>query len=163
MRKSGTSKGSGICIGGGGQGDLSSLSGERLTQYEARLPSREDIALAPVVTREYTNKGLRARYRQAHARLVARVIHYNVGWAWDHLPAPKGRGLPDTDEMKRCRVAWLEHDMFFKTVLRGPKRGQKEGQAFALARGMLERWEQGEHVDRICGGKSHGEKVPKCD
>ena len=51
-------------------------------------------------------------------------------------------------------------DMFFKTVLQAPKRGQKEGQAFALARARLERWEQGQHVE-MWAEISWGKKVRK--
>ena len=66
------------------------MMGEQLLQYEAGLPSREDIATAPASAREFTNKGLLRRYREVYGALVAKAVFYNVIWAWDHLPGTEG-------------------------------------------------------------------------
>eukprot|EP00973_Karenia_brevis_P023867 3290220-Karenia_brevis.AAC.1 len=74
-------------------------------------------------TREFSHRGLRAMYRQEFGRLCARVVQYNLEGAWDHMAEPVGRGVADTAEMKRCRVAWTELSMFAKAVLRAEQRG----------------------------------------
>eukprot|EP00973_Karenia_brevis_P000980 135252-Karenia_brevis.AAC.1 len=97
-----------------------------------------------MATREFTHKGLRALYRQEYGRLCARVVQYNRVDAWDHMAEPAGRGVADTVEMKRARVAWLELSMFPKAVLRVEKRGIRPAQAYARAKNRLERWLAGD-------------------
>eukprot|EP00973_Karenia_brevis_P054595 7587771-Karenia_brevis.AAC.1 len=62
------------------------------------------------------------------------------------MAEPVGRGIPDTVEMKRCRVAWIELSMFAKSVLRAEKRGVRPAQAYARAKNRLERWIHGDKV-----------------
>ena len=51
--------------------------------------------------REFTNKGLRAAYKQEYMRLVARVVRYNLLGAWDHLQEPHARAATDRMRVRR--------------------------------------------------------------
>eukprot|EP00973_Karenia_brevis_P079605 11044726-Karenia_brevis.AAC.1 len=62
------------------------------------------------------------------------------------MAEPVGRGVADTVEMKRCRVAWTELSMFAKTVLRTETRGVRPAQAYARAKNRMERWLAGDKV-----------------
>ena len=116
------------------------------TEQSRQLPSVQEIFRANVSTREFTHKGLRSYYRQEYGKLCARVAQFNRVDAWDSSAPPYGRGVADTTEMKRARVAWTELTMFAKCVLRVEKRGVRPAQQYARAKNRLERWMYGDRV-----------------
>ena len=77
--------------------------------------------------------------------LLAAVVSSNRRDAWDDAPAAVDRDIPSKNAAKkRARRAWTELLMFFKSVCRQNKRGQRRGQAIAFTRSLLTPWKMGE-------------------
>ena len=89
----GSSSQNGIDIGAVGAGLLA-------------LPAIADVFTFMSYTSEFTYKGLRSSYRQEFGRLCARVVQENRVDAWDNLEDEGGK--PDTVQMQKCRLAWIE-------------------------------------------------------
>ena len=117
------------------------------TQKLDNLPVIADVFKEKCATKEFTNKGLRWAYRQEYMRLVARVVQYNVSWAWGYMQSPVGTGTHDTVAMKQCMACWIEMSMFPKAVLRGHKRGLRPAHAYAISNSRLDRWVAGERME----------------
>ena len=106
------------------------------------MPSFDEIALAPLQTRDFVGEGLFPKAEQQFNRCVSKVLLYNciddhdfIGTAWD------------TVARRRSRMAWLELWMFCKvcfTVLPGGKSKQSRNNNILSSR--LDRWAAGERL-----------------
>ena len=108
------------------------------------LPNMQEIFTARIATREWLPESLLQMARNEYTKLLMDVIQYNVEDAFDDTGLITDPNFVDSPTKQRCRRAWIELQMFPKTVLRTYKRGQRPIQAYNFTKALLLRWQAGE-------------------